>query len=437
MSNFTLEAEHALGGQPIRRWRARSGLSLVVMRDPAAPIVSYQTWYRVGSRHEQPGMTGMAHLFEHLMFGRTRTLGPGELDRLVEAHGGDTNAATWVDWTYYRISLPADALELAVRIEADRMHDLVLGETELEAEREVVMNERRERVDDDVDGFLAEELFRAAFTVHPYRWPTIGWMDDLRRLALPEVQRFYRTYYAPNNATLVVVGDLDERALLELVDRHYGGIAPAELPVESVAAEPPPVGERRLRFARPVHGERVLIGWRSPAQGEGDWAALDFIDKLLTGGPSSRLYRRLVIDEEIASSVDGGPLPFRDPGLYELSVHLTRDGDVDRALAAIDDELGRLRSEPVGAAELDKVRSCVETDFWSALAAIDGRAEALGHYQVTLGDFRRLFDTADRLARLDAADVTAAAARWLVPEARAVVVAEPDGGHADEEVEAP
>ena len=153
----------------------------------------------------------MAHLFEHLMFGQTESLPPGEFDRLVERTGGESNAATWVDWTYYRLSLPARDLALGVRLEAERMQHLVLEPTPVEAERDVVTNERRERVEDDVDGWLDEQLMAHAFTVHPYRWPTIGWMEDIRALALPEIRAFYRTWYAPNNATIVCVGDFDER----------------------------------------------------------------------------------------------------------------------------------------------------------------------------------------------------------------------------------
>jgi zinc protease len=189
--------------------------------------------------------------------------------------------------------------------------------------------------------------------------------------------------------------------------------------------EPPAPAERRLRFGRPVPSERLLLGWRSPGHGDPDWPALDMVDKLLTGGPSSRLYKRLVVDEEVASAVDGGPLPFRDPSLYELSVHLTRDASADQVLAMVDEEVDRLRREPVGAAELDKVRSCVETDFWSALTTIDGRAEALGHHETTLGDFRSLFHMAGRLVAVDAGAIAAAASRWLDHSQRTVVVAEP------------
>src|SRR5690242_15408956 len=223
--SWTLEAEAALGRSLIvKRWRWPSGLGLITAIDRGAPVVSYQTWFRVGSRHEQVGRTGMAHLFEHLMFNQTETLPPGEFDRVVERTGGESNAATWVDWTYYRLSLPARDLALGVKLEAERMTRLVLEPTPVEAERDVVTNERRERVEDDVDGWLDEQLMAHAFTEHPYRWPTIGWMEDIRALSLPDIRAFYRTWYAPNNATLVCVGDFDEGAVLDLVASQFGAI---------------------------------------------------------------------------------------------------------------------------------------------------------------------------------------------------------------------
>ena len=216
------------------------------MRDPSAPVFAYQTWFAVGSRHEREGITGIAHLFEHLMFNQTETHPPGEFDRLIETAGGDTNAATWVDWTYYRDNLPKAELQLAVELEADRMAHLTLGETQVESEREVVANERRFRVEDDVDGFLNEELYKAAFTTHPYHWPTIGWMRDIEAISIDDCRAFYRTYYAPNNATVVLVGDVDEEAALELIDEHYG-----QDPVvaDSAGSRAPPSRSRRASGA--------------------------------------------------------------------------------------------------------------------------------------------------------------------------------------------
>src|SRR3954464_5226457 len=237
--SWELEAEASAGrGVTARRFRLENGLGLISAVDRRAPIVALQTWYRVGSRHERPGATGMAHLFEHLMFGQTERLPPGEFDRLVERTGGESNAAPWVDWTYYKLSLPARDLPLGVQLEAERMQHLVLEPTPVEAERDVVTNERRERVEDDVDGWLDEQLMAHAFTLHPYRWPTIGWMEDIRALALPDMRSFYRTWYAPNNATIVCVGDFDDEALRELIAKYYAEIPPAQLPQPQKIVEP-------------------------------------------------------------------------------------------------------------------------------------------------------------------------------------------------------
>lgn len=429
---WTTEITHPFAaGLSARRHRLHNGLGLIVLADGAAPIVSYQTWYAVGSRHEQPGATGMAHLFEHLMFSKTRTRAAGEFDRVLERTGGDSNAATWVDWTYYRDSVPARDLALVVDLESDRMMNLVLDSAVLESEREVVANERMQRVDDEVEGFADEELGRLAYTVHPYGWPTIGWMEDIRAIDLDAVQRFYRTYYAPNNATVVVVGDVDEAHLLELVERHYGGIAPAQLPPERAAIEPPQRGERRRRFAKPTPAPRLLHGYRAVAQDHPDWPALSFAASLLSSGPSSRLYRRLVVEREMALTADCDVSPLRDPGLLRIAVQLTRDHTPEAAEAEIESVLAELAARPVNEAEMEKVRSVVETDFWSDLDSVDGRAEALGHHQTTLGDFRRLFDMAERLARVSAADVQRVAREYLVAEARCAIVIDPEGDDGD------
>ena len=328
-----------------RRWRLGNGLGLISAVDKRAPIVALQTWYRVGSRHERPGATGMAHLFEHLMFGQTESLPPGEFDRLVERTGGESNAATWVDWTYYRLSLPARDLELGIKLEAERMQHLVLETTPVESERDVVTNERRERVEDDVDGWLDEQLMAHAFTEHPYRWPTIGWMEDIRALALPDIRSFYRTWYAPNNATLVVVGDFDDEALRELIAKYYGHIEPAQLPDAAPVIEPEQAKERIVRAPKPIATDRLLVGYKAPGQDDPDWAALEIVSTLLAGCPSARLYRRLVIESEAASSVDAQLTPFRDPSLLRLAVTTARGHNADEIIATIDREIARARRE--------------------------------------------------------------------------------------------
>jgi zinc protease len=436
-TSWQLEAEAPLGrGLTARRYRLGNGRGLITAVDRRAPIVAIQTWYRVGSRHERPGATGMAHLFEHLMFSQTEGLAPGEFDRLVERTGGESNAATWVDWTYYRLSLPARDLPLAIRLEAERMTKLVLTHAPVEAERDIVTNERRERVEDDVDGWLDEQLMAHAFTVHPYRWPTIGWMEDIRALALPDIHQFYRTWYAPNNATLIAVGDFDEPALLDLIATHYGAIPPAELPTLPDVVEPEQLGERLLRAPKPIATDRLLCGYKAPGQDHPDWAVLEIVATMLAGCPSARLHRRMVIEREAASSVDAQLTPFRDPSLLRLAVTAARGHRADELLAIIDHEIAALAEQAPPAAEVEKAKALAETDFWSSLVDVDGKAEALGHYETGLGDFRRVNVIAERLAAVTAEDVVRVVRAYLRPERRTIVIAEPEPDDGSDEDDA-
>jgi zinc protease len=424
---LSLEAEGRIGrAQVARRWRLANGLGVIVVVDRAAPIVSYQTWYRVGSRHEEIGKTGLAHLFEHLMFAQTETLTPGEFDRVVERTGGESNAATWVDWTHYRLSLPAMDLALAVRLESERMSRLVLTPETIEPERDVVTNERRERVEDDVDGWLDEQLMATAFEVHPYRWPTIGWMADIRSVGLDDIRAFYRTWYAPNNATLVVVGDVDEPALLGMVREAYGALPAATLPAGPSVIEPPQDGERVLRATRPIASDRVLCGGKAVGQGHADWAALELLTTLLAGSPSSRLHRRLVIEKELASTVDVQLTPFAEPSLLRVAVTCARGHRAAEALAEIDSVIADLAERGAPDAEVQKAKNLTETDFWSALVDADGKAEALGHHETALGDFRSLNALGDRLAAVTPDDLRRVVRASLVPSARTIVIAEPE-----------
>ena len=434
--DMTLELSHPFGPRLIAsRHRLANGLSVVLLPDRSAPVVAYQTWYRVGSRHEAPGQTGIAHLFEHLMFNQTETLAAGEFDRMLEAIGGETNAGTWVDWTYYRDSLPAAALPLAARLEAERMHRLTLEEEQVASEKEVVLNERRFRVDDDVEGFLSEELFRLAFTAHTYRHPTLGWREDVEAIGPEDARAFYRQFYAPNNATLVIVGDFESDAALRLVEEAYGGIAPAEIHAPVIPVEPPQRGERRALFAKPVTADRAIFAWKSPPQVHADWVPLLVLSELLCGGPSARLHRELVVVREVASRLHGTLAPFHDPGLFEIFVGMKRGHGIAEAEAVIDEAMARLAADVVTDLELGKVKNRLETELWSQLDTADGKAEALGHYQVTTGDSRVLFEVARRVDEVTAEELLRVAAAYLGKDGRSVVVAEPSGEEVDDEDE--
>ncbi len=428
-----LESEHPFGAHKIRHYRLENGLQLLFLRDPSAPVFAYQTWFAVGSRHEREGITGIAHLFEHLMFNQTKNLEPGQFDRLLETVGGETNAATWVDWTFYRDNLPSSELELAVRLESDRMANLVLGETQVESEREVVANERRFRVEDDVDGFLNEELYKLAFTRHPYHWPTIGWMRDIKAITIEDCRAFYRTYYAPNNATVVIAGDFNEADALDLIEKKYGELPAQTIPVHVSETELPQTAERRQSWEKPVAADKVHIGYKAPGQTHADYVVLEVLSDLLFGGNSSRLHKHLVADSEIVSSVHAFAAPYRDPGLFEISLAMQRGNESAEAERIIYDELERIKKEPPSAAELETAKTRLLTRFWQGLRPSDGKAEALGHYHTTLGDYRLLFDVADKLKQVTNEDLSRVTREYLRAECRTVVMATPSGDQPDDD----
>jgi zinc protease len=409
----------------LHRYRLGNGLTVLLMRDDSAPVLSYHTWFRVGSRHEKPGKTGLAHLFEHLMFNETRNLSAGTFDRTLEAAGGETNAATWVDWTCYYANLPKSGLGLIVRLEADRMANLVLRKPQVASEKEVVANERRFRVEDSVEGTMAEQLFATAFRRHPYGWPTVGWMRDIEGFTVTDCERFYRTYYAPNNAVVVIVGDIDEEETLRALRECYGSIPAARIPPERRVVEPRQRAERRLTLRRPTPSERVSIGFRAPAFRAPDFLALALANEMLFGGRSSRLYRRMVRDEELALEARGSITPFQQPGLYEIWIVVRQGRTADAALAMVDEELGRLRDEEVPPEELEKVKNRSDLGFLQGLETAWGKAERIGFYETVLGDAAEVFRRRDAYQRVSAADIRRAARRAFRRNRRTVVVTLP------------
>ncbi len=410
----------------VERFLLGNGLCVLLLEDHSAPVVCLQTWFGVGSRHEKPGKTGIAHLFEHLMFGESEGLEHGAFDRLLEEAGAETNAATFLDWTYYHTNLPKDALELTVRLEATRMSRLVLRDPQVASEKDVVANERRQRVDDDVDGAVSELLYATALSTHAYRWPTIGWMEDIQGFTTADCVAFYETYYAPNNATLVAVGDVTARELLALVQEHYGKLASSTIPVEDVRPEPPQTAERRARVEKPTPTQKAAIGYRSPALGDFDYAPFVLLSEILFGGRSSRVHRALVQKLEIASEVRASLGPFRDPSLYDVFLSARDDHTVAELVAAFDEVADDVRARPVPDLELDKAKARLELGTLQGLETVAGKAEQLGFYETVLGNPAALFDKLRDYRRATPADLLRVARRYLVREARTVIEVYPD-----------
>jgi zinc protease len=425
-ARLTYEGAHPFGGDTIHRWLLGNGLTILTLVDASAPIVSYQTWFKVGSRHERPGKTGLAHLFEHLMFNETENLRAGMFDRKLEECGAETNAATWVDWTYYYESLPADRVRLAVKLEAERMARLVLREPQVASEKEVVANERRYRVDDDVEGAASELLYKTAFAKHPYGWPTIGWMADIQGFTPEDCTAFYRTYYAPNNAIVVAAGDLQERSLLIAIRNAYGAIPSQIVPPEDIAPEPVQLEERAAAARKPTVTEKLALAFRGPALGDGDHATLTVLSEVLFGGRASRLYRTLVVEREIATDVRGWVSTFRDPGLFECWA-TARDKHTTAELQTIMDEaFARVRADVIGEDELARAKARLELGMLQQLETIPGKAEQIGFFETVLGEPAHAFRRVDAFRRTTASDLRRAARRYLVDGARTIVRVTPE-----------
>ncbi|MEK7715573.1 MAG: pitrilysin family protein [candidate division NC10 bacterium] len=282
-----------------------NGLRVLLLEDSRNPIVSLQVWYRVGSRNEQRGATGIAHLLEHLMFKGTPTYGPRQFARIVEQNGGQDNAFTSQDVTSYFVNIAADKLDLVVELEADRMQNLLLDPKDIDSERQVVIEERRTRTEDDPSGFLGEEVSSIAFKAHPYGYPIIGWMEDLKRLTPDEIRAFYRTYYVPNNAIVVAVGALRPEAALERIKRPLGRIPRGPAPPAVLAVEPPQNGERRVLVRKQAELPIVYLAWHVPNHRAEDAAALEVLSTVLSGGRASRLYKQLVYERQLAREAGG------------------------------------------------------------------------------------------------------------------------------------
>jgi zinc protease len=410
----------------IERYRMQNGLAILLCEDKSAPVVSVHTWFRVGSRHEVEGKTGLAHLFEHLMFNEIEGRGAGEFDRTLEEAGAESNASTWLDWTQYNIAIPKEQLSLVLTLESERMSKLVLREPQVTSEKEVVANERRYRVDDDVEGAVNELLWATAFTKHAYKWPTIGWMKDIEGFTTEDCEAFYRAYYAPNNAVLVISGDFKTADVLRLISERYGTLPSSILPIEDAQPEPPQTSERRLEVRKATSTEKVLVGYHAPALGDFDHPAISLLTEVLFGGRASRMHQRLVRELELASEVRGSVGPFHDPGLFEIYAAAREGHTAEELLAVLDEELQKVIDAPVTAEEMARASARFELGLLGGLDTADGKASTIGFYEAVLGRPAAAFERLDATRRLTQSDLLRAARRYLDPSRRSVILVRPD-----------
>jgi zinc protease len=402
-----------------------NGLKVVVWPDRDIPNVAMYTFYRVGSRNERPGITGISHFFEHMMFNGTKTRPPGEFDRVMEANGGRNNAYTSSDVTVYQNWFPNTATSLIFDLEADRMRNLDFDAKTVESERGVVFSERRSSVDNDNFGTLAEQMQATAFVAHPYQIPTIGWPSDIEGWKISDLQDYYRLYYAPNNAVMFVVGDVDPAAVFALAEQRLATLPSQPAPPPVTTVEPPQLGERRIEIVREAQTPLLAMAWHGSKAADAQTRTMEILLSILGGGESSRLYRRLVDQEQAAVDVGTSLDQGFDPGLVWIYAVVPPGGDPARTEKLIDEEIARIARDGPTAAELAKARNQALAGFWHGMETLSGKAQALGTYEVFHGDYRKLFDAPASYESISAADVKQAAATVLRRDNRTVGVLRP------------
>ncbi|HEX2501159.1 MAG TPA: pitrilysin family protein [Methylomirabilota bacterium] len=413
------------GAQEVVEATLDNGLRVLLQEDHRSPVASLQVWYRVGSRDERVGLTGLSHYLEHMMFKGTPTYGVRVYSKLIETVGGQDNAFTSRDATVYHVTVAANQLDLVLALEADRMRHLLLDSREVDSERKVVMEERRTRTEDDPVGALAELFNAVAFTAHPYRLPTVGFAQDIERLAAGDLRSWYDTYYRPNNAILVAVGDFRTAELLEKIRARFGAIPRGPDPPRVAVTEPEQRGERRVWLRKEAQLPVVFAGYSAPNHRSEDAYALEVLSAVLSGGRTSRLYRRLVYEDRLALEAGGDYARLSlDPDTFTFYVTVLPGRTVEEAERALLAEVERLRTDLVSVEELQRAQNQLEAAYLFAQDSVVSRSGSLGRHEL-LGGWRLRDAYLAGIRAITRDDVRRVAERYLVADRRTTAILVP------------
>ncbi len=411
---------------PVERHMLENGMMILLIPDHSCPSVTIQVWYKTGSRNERPGITGISHLFEHLMFKGTEKFPGNTFDKLIEASGGYDNAWTWVDNTAYYEVVPPDKLELVLKMEADRSRNLTLDKENLSSERNVVINERLWSIDNSPENSMYEVLINNAFVAHPYRWEVLGFMSDIRAITLEDCLEYYRIHYAPNNCFLIISGDFKPSRAMKLVEKYFGPLKAEKTPPPVTSVEPEQKGEKKIDFHRAAQLSAVMTGYKIPGGGDPDIVPLQVAAKVLFDGESSRLYRRLVYEEQKALTVEGDAEVHHDPHLFYVYAQATSGSDIENIKEIIFEEIDRLATEPISDDELQKAKNQMESDFIMGLQSNVGRADNIGMFEINTDNYSNIYKYLDEIQAVTAEDVMRVAGEFLTARKRTVVTLWPE-----------
>ena len=405
-----------------------NGLTVVLSEDHSTPIVHVNLTYHVGSKNEKPGRTGFAHLFEHLMFKGSKNVQPEAHTSMLASIGGQSNAYTTDDETVFWETVPAWYLPLTLWLEADRMATLRIDKDTFENEREVVKEERRMRIDNQPYGRLNEIIYDQAFTVHPYKHATIGSMQDLEAASVDDVRDFYHTYYVPANATLVLVGDFDTVQALQMVSNYLGRVPKADKPVpRDIPQEPPQTKEKRVSLQEPWPLPAVVVAYHVTRDGNPDSYPLHIAAKVLSDGQTSRIYKKLVYDKQLAVAAFGNANLIEDPNLFYAVAIVQPGRSTDEVTSTLIEELDRLKTEPITEHELQRTKNQFARDYIFGRLSNQQKASQLSHAVVIHNDIKTADGEFDIFQNITVADVQRVARTYFRPENRLVLTLMPSG----------
>jgi zinc protease len=410
----------------IEKHKLDNGLMVLLLEDHSCPTVTIQAWYRCGSKNERPGITGISHMFEHMMFKGSEKFPKEKFDRLIYANGGYNNAWTSFDNTTYYEVLPPDKVEIAIDLEADRSRHLLINQENLNSERQVVLSERSMRYDNSPFASLYEQLYNNAFVAHPYRWLPIGFRCDIEDYTVPELKDYYQINYAPNNSFLVIAGDFDPGKVMKMVEKYYGPIPAEEPPPPVTTVEPEQRGEKLIKYHKMAQLPAFIAGYKLPAGNSPDFFPLKVAAKVLFDGESSRMYTRLVYDEQKALFIQGSAGRLQDPGLFYVMAAANPGGDITEIQNEAWEEIDKLQNEPITERELQKAKNQLEADFIMGLQSNEDRGTEVGYFEIDTGDYMSIYNEADGIQAVTADDVMRVAKQYLTENNRTIVTLIPD-----------
>lgn len=397
-----------------------NGLKILLLKDPNAPLAVFQIWYNAGAINDQTGKTGLSHLLEHIMFKGTPKYGPKAFSQMISRVGGVDNAATSEDYAMYYQKLAPDRLNLSIELEADRMRNLIIDPKESLSERDVVMEERRMRTDDDPQSVVYEEVVSTAFKNHPYRRPVVGWMSDLEKITSEDIRQYYRTYYAPNNAFIVVAGNIQTDSILKKIKDEFGSIPKGTEIMPIAFGEPEQMGERRVYVKKEAELPYILIGYKAPNILDEESYALDVLAYILSEGKSSRIYKSLVDEKQVALSAGAEYSNFQKfPFLFFLSGTAAPGKGIDEVEKALYEEVEKIKNTPPSEKEIQKVKNRVEAEYIMDQDSISSQARMMGLCEM-IGDWRLKDRYPEGIRKVTAEDVQRVARKYLIEDKRNV-----------------